>query len=201
MEVAIHQHHEPIWDRGQSSYDDVNAELLHIRRYSLHSKSTVDFIGCDGLRHSRLIHKLFHYPTQFLKTAPVVIHQLVRADPNASAFNEHEHFLRILSAGFSQWVLGIIAAGGPGYLSAPPLMRACEVNLSRACNLYFLHDYVFLFRSVPDSVRCNASEALHLCWRDFLALGRTTDSKKKQYCQMAVERVYWGRTAIVGRSD
>eukprot|EP00965_Chrysotila_dentata_P087473 2888249-Pleurochrysis_carterae.AAC.6 len=30
------------------------------------------------------------------------------------------------------------------------------------------------------------------CWRDFLAMSRTTDSNKTQYSQMAVVRVYWG---------
>eukprot|EP00965_Chrysotila_dentata_P190926 6174200-Pleurochrysis_carterae.AAC.7 len=69
--------HAPIWDRLQSSYDDVNAELDHIRKHDLHK------------------------------------HAAVRADPIVSSFNEHEHFLRILTAGFSQYLLKVIA----------PLMR------------------------------------------------------------------------------
>eukprot|EP00965_Chrysotila_dentata_P073442 2425688-Pleurochrysis_carterae.AAC.1 len=44
--------HTPIWDRLQSSYDDVNAELETIRNHPTHRHSTVVFIGCDGAGYS-----------------------------------------------------------------------------------------------------------------------------------------------------
>eukprot|EP00965_Chrysotila_dentata_P119068 3936375-Pleurochrysis_carterae.AAC.1 len=114
---STHMHlHEPIWGRLQSSYDNVNAELFHIRRDPLHSECTVVFFGCDGLGYSRLIHRLSQDPTQFLETAPVVIPQLGtrRSDrqrlQRARTLSTHPY-----SSSFSQWLLAVIAAGGPGY--------------------------------------------------------------------------------------
>eukprot|EP00965_Chrysotila_dentata_P110333 3645040-Pleurochrysis_carterae.AAC.2 len=88
----------PIWDRLQSSYDEVNAELYHIRQSASRAEASVVFVGCDGLGYLRLIHRLSQDPRQFLETTPIVIPQLgehphVRADPKVSAFHEHEHFL------------------------------------------------------------------------------------------------------------
>eukprot|EP00965_Chrysotila_dentata_P039681 1318684-Pleurochrysis_carterae.AAC.1 len=37
--------HPPIWDKLQSSYDDVNAALETIRNHPTHRHSTVIFIG------------------------------------------------------------------------------------------------------------------------------------------------------------
>eukprot|EP00965_Chrysotila_dentata_P146132 4826387-Pleurochrysis_carterae.AAC.8 len=174
--------HEPIWDRLQSSYNDVNAELDHIRKHDLHKHAAVIFVGCDGLGYSRLIHSLSQDPTQILETSTIIIPQLVehphsffyilhsgwrlwwplierfvvllnnlqvRADPIVRSFNEHEHFLGILTTGFSQWLLKVVAAGRPGYYAVVPLMRACDANLSCPCiNMHFLHDFAFLFKSV-----------------------------------------------------
>eukprot|EP00965_Chrysotila_dentata_P170187 5617629-Pleurochrysis_carterae.AAC.1 len=68
LEATFHHIRRIIWRKGK------NVRCITV--FYLHSKSTVDFIGYDGLRHSRLIHKPFQDPTQFLKTAPVVIHEL-----------------------------------------------------------------------------------------------------------------------------
>eukprot|EP00965_Chrysotila_dentata_P230012 6197528-Pleurochrysis_carterae.AAC.2 len=68
--------HEPIWDRLQSTYDDVNAELDHIRKHDLHNYTALVFVGCDGSGYSRLIHRLSQEPTQFLETNPIFITQL-----------------------------------------------------------------------------------------------------------------------------
>eukprot|EP00965_Chrysotila_dentata_P087710 2896036-Pleurochrysis_carterae.AAC.1 len=68
--------HEPIWNRLQSSYDDVDAELDHIRKHEMHKHSAVLFIGCDGLGYSRLIHRLSQDPTQYLETTLIVVPQL-----------------------------------------------------------------------------------------------------------------------------
>eukprot|EP00965_Chrysotila_dentata_P201368 6180531-Pleurochrysis_carterae.AAC.1 len=120
----------------QSSYDDVEAEVKIIQENSLHSCSSVLFIGCDEARFSRTIHRLSHNPQKYLMTEPVVTPQLgehlhgsfhvlqdgwrqwsplikrsttllnrtqVCADPIVSLFNEHEHFLRVLTEGFSKW--------------------------------------------------------------------------------------------------
>eukprot|EP00965_Chrysotila_dentata_P240697 6203856-Pleurochrysis_carterae.AAC.5 len=71
---STHKHlQEPIWDRLQSSYDYLNAALLHIRHDPLHSEFTVVFSGCDGLNYSQLIHRLSQDPIQFLETDPGAI--------------------------------------------------------------------------------------------------------------------------------
>eukprot|EP00965_Chrysotila_dentata_P119043 3935342-Pleurochrysis_carterae.AAC.3 len=68
--------HDTIWDRLQSSYDDVEAELNLICQHELHSHSSVLYIGCDGAGYSRMIHKLSHYPTLYFMTELVIIPQL-----------------------------------------------------------------------------------------------------------------------------
>eukprot|EP00965_Chrysotila_dentata_P197100 6177989-Pleurochrysis_carterae.AAC.7 len=50
--------HEPIWDRLQSSYDDVEAKIEVICEHRMHKLSSVIFVGCDGAGYSRMIHKL-----------------------------------------------------------------------------------------------------------------------------------------------
>eukprot|EP00965_Chrysotila_dentata_P112978 3732399-Pleurochrysis_carterae.AAC.1 len=81
------QLHYPVWDRLQSSYDDVNAELAH-------SSSSVLLIGCDGAGYSRLIHRRSQDPTQFLETTHIVIPQL----------GEHPHgSFHVLHSGWRLW--------------------------------------------------------------------------------------------------
>eukprot|EP00965_Chrysotila_dentata_P171496 5659998-Pleurochrysis_carterae.AAC.1 len=65
--------HEPSWDRLQSSYDDVEAELELIRKDPLHSGSSVLFIGCGGAGYSRMIDRLSHNPQRYLMTELVVV--------------------------------------------------------------------------------------------------------------------------------
>eukprot|EP00965_Chrysotila_dentata_P178088 5882707-Pleurochrysis_carterae.AAC.1 len=71
-------------------------------------------------------------------------------------------------------------------------MRACKSNLSCACIAHFVYKFALLFKSLRDGVRANGSKQLDLCWRDFLAMDRTTDSNKTQCCQMAIVHIYWG---------
>eukprot|EP00965_Chrysotila_dentata_P034419 1145721-Pleurochrysis_carterae.AAC.1 len=71
-------------------------------------------------------------------------------------------------------------------------MRACKSNLSCACIAYFVHNFALRFKSLLDGVRKNGSAQLDKCGRDSLAMSRTTDSNKTQYCQMAFAQVYWG---------
>eukprot|EP00965_Chrysotila_dentata_P193869 6176011-Pleurochrysis_carterae.AAC.1 len=60
----------------QSSSDDVNAELDHIRSHELHKESSKLFIGCYGLGYSRIIHRLSQDARDSFETPPVVIPQL-----------------------------------------------------------------------------------------------------------------------------
>lgn len=68
--------HDPIMDRLQSSYDDVNFELDLMRRSNYHRYSNCIQIGGDGLSYQRLIHRLAQDPQQYLYTTPVVIPRL-----------------------------------------------------------------------------------------------------------------------------
>eukprot|EP00965_Chrysotila_dentata_P110066 3636919-Pleurochrysis_carterae.AAC.2 len=60
--------HDPIWNRLQSSYDDVKAELKLIRENPSHCHSIMLFIGVDGAGSSRMIRRLSHNPTCYLMT-------------------------------------------------------------------------------------------------------------------------------------
>ena len=72
--------HNPIFDRLQSSYEDVNFELDCMRKSDsksdYHKYSDCIQIGGDGLSYMRLIHRLAQDPQQFLHTKPVIIPRL-----------------------------------------------------------------------------------------------------------------------------
>ena len=69
-------YHDPIFDRLQSSYDDVNFELDLMRGSSFHKFSEGLMLGGDGLSFMRLIHRLSQDPRRFLETMPVVMPRL-----------------------------------------------------------------------------------------------------------------------------
>jgi hypothetical protein len=68
--------HQPIKDRLQSSYADVEYEMDHIRRSPQHKFSHAVNLGGDGLSYMRLIHKLAQDPEKYLRRTPVVIPRL-----------------------------------------------------------------------------------------------------------------------------
>ena len=65
--------HDPIFDRLQSSYDDVNFELDLMRGSLFHKFSEGLMLGGDGLSYMRLIHRLSQDPRRYLETTPIVI--------------------------------------------------------------------------------------------------------------------------------
>ena len=65
--------HDPIFDRLQSSYDDVNFELDLMRNSIFHRFSEGLMLGGDGLSFMRLIHRLAQDPRRYLETMPVVM--------------------------------------------------------------------------------------------------------------------------------
>ena len=66
-------YHPPIFDRLQSSYEDVNFELDVMRSSIFHRYSDALMLGGDGLSYMRLIHRLSQDPRQYLETKPVVM--------------------------------------------------------------------------------------------------------------------------------
>lgn len=73
---TIFQWHDPIFDRMQSSYDDVNFELDLMRSSNYHRYSHCIQIGGDGLSYMRLIHRLAQDPQRYVRTKPVIIPRL-----------------------------------------------------------------------------------------------------------------------------
>ena len=73
---TVFQWHDPIFDRLQSSYEDVNFELDLMRQSDYHKYADCIQIGGDGLSYMRLIHRLAQDPQQFLCTKPLVIPRL-----------------------------------------------------------------------------------------------------------------------------
>ena len=65
--------HDPIFDRLQSSYADVNFELNVMRRSPFHRFSDAIMLGGDGLSYMRVIHRLSQNARLFLETKPIVI--------------------------------------------------------------------------------------------------------------------------------
>ena len=70
-------YHCPIWDRLQSSYEDVNFEMDTMRKSSFHRLSDAIMMGGDGLSYMRMIHRLAQNPRMFLQTVPVVMPRMV----------------------------------------------------------------------------------------------------------------------------
>ena len=66
-------YHPPIFDRLQSSYDDVNFELDLMRSSLFHKYSDALMLGGDGLSYMRLIHRLSQDPRRYLETKPIVM--------------------------------------------------------------------------------------------------------------------------------
>ena len=69
-------YHDPIFDRLQSSYEDVNFELDTMRNHQYHKYSHMLMVGGDGLSYMRLIHRLSQNPRRFLESTPVIVPRL-----------------------------------------------------------------------------------------------------------------------------
>lgn len=61
----------PMWNVLQSSYEDVEAELNHMR--SKHLDKFILFVGGDGLSVIRMNHLLLKHPELYLDSAPLII--------------------------------------------------------------------------------------------------------------------------------
>ena len=87
-------YHDPIFDRLQASYDDVNFEIDLIRNSIYHKHSGAIFIGGDGLTYHRMISRLSQDPRLYLQRTPVVIPVL----------GEHPHGTHhVLHGGWRLW--------------------------------------------------------------------------------------------------
>ena len=68
--------HDPIKDRLQSSYEDVNFEVDWIRAHAMHKDSAAVMLGGDGLTYMRIISRLAQSPRLYLWTSPIIIPRL-----------------------------------------------------------------------------------------------------------------------------
>ena len=66
-------YHSPIFDRLQSSYDDVNFEIQTMRTSSFHALSDALMLGGDGLSFMRMIHRISQDKRLYLETKPVIM--------------------------------------------------------------------------------------------------------------------------------
>ena len=72
--VAQHlMYREPIWDRLQSYYDDVEAELNIMRTHPSHVHSRFMFVGGDGLAINRINWTIAKNFPKYLYTSPAII--------------------------------------------------------------------------------------------------------------------------------
>ena len=217
-------YHEPIFDRLQSSYEDVLFELKLIRTSRFHAYSQAIQLGGDGLSYMRLIHQLSLNPKLFLQTMPIIIPRLgeaphgkfhvmhgdwriwaplimrmaqllnnkqIKADPTVANFNTHEHFLRILTRAFSEYVVEI-SRTGTDYHHPVQFLQAAEKNISFAYICFFLFLFAFKYVQMRTAVRHNDSKTLDMVWRENLASARTSAANKTNYSQMTITLIYWG---------
>ena len=221
-------YHKPIFDKLQSSYEDVQYELDEIRRTRFHCFSDCIQLGGDGLSYMRLIHQLSLNSRLYLETKPIVIPRLgeaphgkfhvmhgdwrlwnpliirmaelvgnkqVKQDPTVKDFNSAEHFLRILTRAFSEYVVEISRTGTDFHHTAQ-FLQAAELNLSFAYIVFFLYLFAFKYVQMRTAVRQNDSKTLDIIWRENLATARTKRANKTNYSQMSVVLVYWGYALV-----
>ena len=171
-------YHKPFFDRGQSSYKDVNFCLDQMRSSSFHKYSDCIQLGGDGLSYMRLIDRIMQDYRKFLETTPVIIPRLgeaphgkfhilhagwrlweplimkmaflvgnkqVVSDPTVSAFNAHEHFIRIVTRAFAEYVLEI-SQNGMDYNASHQFLAAAKKNLSFSyvCMFLFLFGFPYV---------------------------------------------------------
>ena len=215
---------DPIFDRLQSSYEDVLFELNLIRRSPFHCFSDSIMVGGDGLSYMRLIHQLSLNPRLFLETKPVIIPRLgesphgkfhvmhgdwrlweplimrmailvnnpqIKRDPTVANFNSHEHFLRVLTRAFAEYVVEI-SQTGTDYHHPSQFLKAAELNLSFAYICMFLYLFAFKYVQMRTAVRKNDSKTLDIIWRENLSTARTSKANKTNYSQMTISLIYWG---------
>ena len=109
-----------------------------------------------------------------------------------SLFNQHEHFLRIVTRAISEWFVEICEKSAFDFRALRQFENAVRDNSTTNMLFHFLFDYAYMFKAARDAVRANNSKDLDLVWRDFLHPARSMDANKTQYAQMCVARVYWG---------
>lgn len=126
-----------------------------------------------------------------MRMAALVHNRQIKSDPTVEDFNSHEHFLRILTQAFAEYVVEI-AATGVDYHLCPRFLEASEANWSFACIVFFLYHFAFKYLSFRRAVRRNDSHLLDILWRENLSSARTALANKTNYRQMSVVLVYWG---------
>jgi len=217
-------YHPPFFDKGQSSYADVNFCLDRMRDSSFHKHSDCIQLGGDGLSYMRLIDRIAQDPQRFLCTTPVIMPRLgesphgkyhvlhghwrlwqplllkmaevlnnkqVVPDPTVSQFNTHEHFVRIVTRAFAEYILEI-SATGMDYHNSHQFLNVAEKNLSFSYICYFLFLFGFHYAQFRAAVRRNDSHMLDRLWREFLGTARTGRANKTNYSKMTVILIYWG---------
>jgi hypothetical protein len=130
--------HDPILDRLQSSYEDVNYELDLIRSSAYHRDGLAVMLGMDGLSYMRVIARLAQNPRFYLHKLPIVIPRL----------GEHPHGTYHLMHGDWRiwWPLIERAAAIVNNKQVRPDPTVSEFNesehfiriLTRACSIYVL---------------------------------------------------------------
>ena len=217
-------YHKPMKDRLQSSYEDVNFELDHMRGTEYHKYSDVIMLGGDGLSFKRIVDRMAQDPRRYIMETPLIIPRLgeaphgkyhvmhghwrlwaplimrmaivvnnkaLKRDPGVEDFNRHEHFLRIITRAFSEYVVEI-AATGCDYHNAQQFLHLADRNLSFAYVCMFLYLFAFQYLQMRTAIRRNDSKRLDLIWREYLSTARTSLAHKTNYSQMSVILIYWG---------
>ena len=126
-----------------------------------------------------------------MRMAVVVNNKALKCDPGVEDFNRHEHFLRILTRAFSEYVVEI-AATGCDYHQAQHFIRLADSNLSFSYICMFLYLFAFQYMQMRTAVRKNDSKRLDLIWREYLSTARSSLANKTNYSQMSVVLIYWG---------
>ena len=126
-----------------------------------------------------------------MRMAVVVGNKALKCDPGVEDFNRHEHFLRIVTRAFAEYVAEI-AHTGCDYHNATHFLRLADRNLSFAYVCMFLYLFAFQYMQMRTAVRKNDSKKLDLIWRENLSTARSSMANKTNYSQMSVILIYWG---------
>ena len=126
-----------------------------------------------------------------MRCAIVTNNKQVVSDPSVSQFNSHEHYVRIMTRAFAEYVIEI-SKTGMDFNASPQFMAQASHNLSFAYICQFLFLFGFHYVQFRAAVRRNDSSMLDRLWREYLGTARTDLANKTNYSKMAVVLIYWG---------
>mmetsp|Transcript_1978 Transcript_1978/g.5543 ORF Transcript_1978/g.5543 Transcript_1978/m.5543 type:complete len:648 (+) Transcript_1978:193-2136(+) len=212
---------KPIWDRMQSSYDDVREELEIIRSAEEIKWSQVVFVGGDGLTYMRQLHLIKQDPAKYIGERPQLI-PILGDHPHGVSHTLHAGF-RVYAPFINEFMQAIdhtaytidfnvsdfetnefafhiifracaeytAEVGAGRYDDVVSFIETAEQNEKFGIVVHFLYDFAFAYWQLRQAVRSNDAAHIRLVWRELVLVMHSATAHKTNYAPMALNRVFW----------